>query len=82
MIERAINIMDTDTIIKPKYLPVDISGRYEVEDIKTLKEILDNTEKKAIINCLEAVNSNKSKASKLLGISRTALYEKLEKYGI
>ena len=79
-IERAINIMDGGTIIKAKHLPVDISGRYDVEDVKQLKESMDIYERKTIIKCLEAVNFNKSRASKLLGISRTALYEKLDKY--
>lgn len=80
MIERAINIMDDSTIIKSRHLPVDISGRYEVEDIKTLRVTMDDYERKFLIKCMEAVNFNKSRAAKLLGISRTALYEKLDKY--
>ncbi|SHJ24725.1 PAS domain S-box-containing protein [Dethiosulfatibacter aminovorans DSM 17477] len=82
IIERAINIMDGGTVIKAKHLPVDISGRYDVEDVKPLKESMDDYERKTIIKCLEAVNFNKSRASKLLGISRTALYEKLDKYDL
>ena len=82
IIERAINIMDEGTIIKPKHLPVDISGRYDVEDVKNLRETMDEYERKTIIKSLEAVNFNKSRTSKLLGISRTALYEKLEKHGL
>jgi PAS domain S-box-containing protein len=82
IIERAINIMDEGTVIKPKHLPVDISGRYDVEDVKNLRETMDEYERKIIIKSLEAVNFNKSRASKLLGISRTAFYEKLEKHGL
>ncbi len=80
IIERAINIMDGGSIIKAKHLPVDISGRYDVEDVKPLRVSMDEYERKTLIKCLEAVNYNKSRASKLLGISRTALYEKLDKY--
>ena len=82
IIERAINIIDSDSVIRPKHLPVDISGRYDVDDFKTLKEMVEQTERKAILDCLEAVNFNKSRAAKVLGISRTAFYEKLEKYNL
>lgn len=80
IIERAINIMDGETVIKPKHLPMDISEQYDIEDIKSLKDAVDDFEKMTIIKCLEAVNYNKSKAAKLLGISRPTLYERLEKY--
>ncbi len=40
------------------------------------------SERKVIKGYLEAVNYNKSKAANLLGISRTALYEKIEKFNI
>ncbi len=82
IIERAINIMEPDTVIKPKHLPVDIAGTYDLDEVKTLRQIVEETEKKAILNCLEFMNHNKSKVAKTLGISRTALYEKLEKYNI
>ncbi|KUK73163.1 MAG: Transcriptional regulator [Clostridiales bacterium 38_11] len=82
IIERAINIMDEGSVIKPKHLPLDITSSYDFEEFKTLKEIVEETEKKAILNCLEAVNYNKSKASRILGISRTAFYEKIDKYGL
>jgi transcriptional regulator with PAS, ATPase and Fis domain len=80
MIERAINIMDEDTVIKPKHLPLDVSERYDPEEIKTLKETVEEAEKRAIVTALDSVKGNKSKASKILGISRTALYEKIERY--
>jgi PAS domain S-box-containing protein len=80
MIERAINIMDGETIIKSKHLPVDISEQYDIEDVRPLKDAIDDFEKMTILKCLEAVNYNKSKAAKLLGISRPTLYERLEKY--
>ncbi len=82
IIERAINILDTDSIIKAKHLPVDVSGVYDIEDVKPLRDIVRETEKKAIIQCLEVVNFNRSKAARLLGVSRAAFYEKLDKYKI
>ena len=80
VIERAINIMDNETIIKPKHLPVDSMVEFDVEEMRPLKDAIYDYEKATIIKCLEAVNYNKSKASKILGISRPTLYEKLEKY--
>lgn len=43
---------------------------------------MDTKEKELIINALEESNGNKAKASRILGISRTWLYEKLKKYNI
>lgn len=80
IIERAINIMDNETVIKPKHLPFDITDQYDVEDVRPLKDAIDDFEKTTIMKCLEAVNYNKSKAAKLLGISRPTLYERLDKY--
>lgn len=45
-----------------------------------LNDIIENTEKKAILSALQMVNNNKTKAIELLGISRRSFYQKLEKY--
>lgn len=82
IIERAINILDMDSIIRAEHLPVDGPKIYDINDIKPLKDIVYETEKKAIIQCLEVVNFNKSKAARILGVSRAAFYEKLDKYNI
>jgi two-component system response regulator HydG len=41
---------------------------------------LDEVEKQTILNTLEAVDGNKSEASRRLGITRRTLYKKLKKY--
>lgn len=82
VIERAINIMENETVVKSKHLPVEISGIFDMDDITPLKEIIHEAETKAIIQCLEMVNFNKTKAAKLLGLSRVTFYEKLDKYKI
>ena len=46
--------------------------------IPTLKEV----ERGAIVAAMQAKNGDKTAAAKALGISRTALYEKLKRHGI
>lgn len=82
IIERAINIIETDNKIQPKHLPIDIIGKIDIEETKSLRELMEEAEKKVLEDYLEFVGNNKSKAAKLLRISRTALYEKIDKYGI
>ena len=45
---------------------------------RTLKDI----ERQAILETLKLAGGNKADAAKRLGISRRALYDKIEKYGI
>lgn len=50
--------------------------------ITSLTEQKEESEKKAIIEALEACGHNKAKTARMLKISRTLLYKKLEKYNI
>jgi len=43
---------------------------------------LEEIEKKAILNTLEAANGNKSEAARRLGITRKTLHKKLKAYGV
>ncbi len=90
IIERAINLTDGETIEiqhLPHYLivqkPIEIVEKTAVKPVITsLKDAVEEVEKSTILNCLKAVQNNKLKAAKLLGISRTSLYEKIEKYNL
>jgi DNA-binding NtrC family response regulator len=44
--------------------------------------MLNDAEKKLILDALTKTGNNKFKAAKLLGIHRSRLYKKLERYGI
>lgn len=83
VLERAINIIDKDTTIETKHLPKEIiSKEIMVKDIRLLSETIAETEVLAIKNALKATKGNKSKACRLLGISRVSLYAKIDKYQI
>ena len=43
---------------------------------------MEETERQTIINYLAIMNGNKSETAKVLGRSRTTLYEKMNKYGL
>ncbi len=82
IIERSINFLDDSNIIKPQHLPAKITGMTSSKKIKNLKSILEETEKQTIIDTLIIAEGNKTMAAKTLDISRTSLYEKINKYNI
>ncbi len=85
VIERAINLLDTELMITPKHLPDKIikgkRRKFNLEN-KSLKDIVDDIEKHIILETLQKTNGNKNEASKLLGLSRQGLYKKLDRYNI
>ncbi|MEY8303614.1 sigma-54 interaction domain-containing protein [Anaerosalibacter bizertensis] len=82
ILERAINFLDEETVIKPEHLPSKITGIMRKKKIRTLKLTLEEVERQAIIDSLIFSNGNKTKAASILDISRTSLYEKIDKYNI
>ncbi len=74
MIERAV-VLAEGGVITGRELPDELQsfGRRILTPIKTLKEM----ELQAIKNTLKACRGNKSKAARLLGISRKAFYRRL-----
>jgi DNA-binding NtrC family response regulator len=48
----------------------------------SLREMLAETERRAIAHALEQTDWNRTKASKLLGISRRQLFDKIRQYGL
>nr|WP_312291482.1 sigma 54-interacting transcriptional regulator [Clostridium chromiireducens] len=82
ILERAINIMGDSEVINVDDLPKEITGKKASIIPKRLQDIIEESEKNAIILALRASNGNKTKAAKILDIGRTSLYEKIEKYKI
>ncbi|MCI8810501.1 MAG: sigma 54-interacting transcriptional regulator [Oscillibacter sp.] len=83
-LERAINFVGKDRWIQVEHLPVYITGARSETYQKSgnLKEIVAEAERRAIVDTLLQCRNSKSVAAKKLGICRTTLYEKMEKYGI
>ena len=74
------NISDNE---KNTIISQNTSESVAVNDLTvSLKELKDESEKKAILSALEASGHNKAKAARMLNISRTLLYKKLAKYNI
>ncbi|MCY6484355.1 sigma 54-interacting transcriptional regulator [Clostridium aestuarii] len=82
VIERAINVVEDGEKISPEHLPVKITGIVFNQKVESLDEVLNKTEKHAIINALTMCYGNKTKAAKMLNISRSTLYEKMNKHNM
>lgn len=76
-IQRAVVFAGTEQI-SIEELRLDLSMRQE--EAKALSE--EEKEKQLILATLERTDGNRARAARRLGISRTALYDKLKKYSI
>lgn len=95
VIERAINLLDSDSVIKAEHLPDHMGGSvHRLPKVgSNNNKVLNNTdmnlkkrievlEREVITECLAAVDNNKNQAAKILNISRVSLYKKIEMYGL
>lgn len=83
IIERAIDLLDSDLIIQPKHLPRRLCKskmKSYVKENRYLKDIVSDVEKRVILEYLDKTRWNKNKTAKLLGMSRASLYKKIENY--
>lgn len=82
VLERAV-IMTDGSVLKPEDLVFSSIERSTVSPAKTIASLnLDDIEKNAILTVLEKNKGNVSKSAKELGITRAALYRRLDKYEI
>jgi len=83
IIERALNMLESDLLIRPEHLPQKLIANnartYACPD-GHLKEILSDIEKEIIKKTLMEHEGNKNKVARILGISRTCLYAKIDRY--
>jgi DNA-binding NtrC family response regulator len=80
IIERAV-VLAKGNIITMEELPDEFKSikiKHDIQNDKTLKSL----EAQTIVHTLQDCRGNKSKAAKILGISRKALYKRLNEYKI
>ncbi|MFB5663108.1 sigma 54-interacting transcriptional regulator [Alteribacillus sp. HJP-4] len=80
VLERSINMADPHSFIEERHLSTRITGQLSEEQILPLSATVEAAEKEAISTSLKKADGNKSQAAGWLGISRTSLYEKINKY--
>ena len=78
VIERAVIMEDTDGIIPDEPVGSHFSATPDPEADLNLEEV----EKKAIMHAINKHHGNISQAAKELGLGRTTLYRKMNKYGL
>jgi transcriptional regulator with PAS, ATPase and Fis domain len=86
VIDRALSLA-CGTLLQPEHLPPDVlglicSGEVSGKLDSTLVEEVSRFEKTLLVRAVEVTRGNMSKAAKLLGISRSSLYEKFQKYNL
>jgi transcriptional regulator with PAS, ATPase and Fis domain len=85
VLERAANI-SSGNYINPEHLPDYINNSFyinnDISKICILRNIVAEAEIKAIMEALRLSNGSRTDAARQLGIHRTALYKKLDSYGI
>ncbi|MDN5341478.1 sigma 54-interacting transcriptional regulator [Oceanotoga sp. DSM 15011] len=81
VIDRAIlNMENQDSIITSSHIPEILES--SEKSTGTLKEMVEDYEKKIILEMLEVCHGNKTEASKRLGLTVRNLYYKLDRYEI
>jgi DNA-binding NtrC family response regulator len=85
-VERAV-VLAVDDVIGLNMLPAKMRlAEYGSPKLKSgtykLNELVEQTEREAIVTALRISGNNRSQAIKALGISRAGFYQKMEKYGL
>ena len=81
IIERAINIADGNTIFS-NHLSISNKNNICINEIKPLKDILDETEKTVLKSALLLYSGDKKAAMESLNIGKSKFYERIKKYGL
>lgn len=81
-IERAVILADSTVLMPNDLIPQSNALTFEADAEKSHTFNLEELEKQMIVKALTRYDGNISRASKELGLTRAALYRRMEKYGI
>lgn len=84
VMQLVLNVAENNSVLTSKNLPSYIKEKEYDGELSSTKQLLtlDQIEKTAIIQTLNDVNDNMAAAARILGIGRSTLYRKMEKYKI
>ncbi len=84
VMEHIINVVENDEILTSNYLPNYMKRNNSSKSFEVSNEMLslEEIEKIAIEKTIEEVRGNIALASRILGIGRSSLYRKMQKYNI
>ena len=84
VMQLVLNVADNNSILTSENLPNYIKEKENIGELSGIKQLftLEQIEKNAIMQTLIDVNDNMAAASRILGIGRSTLYRKMEKYKI
>ena len=84
VMQLVLNVAENNSVLTSKNLPSYIKEKEHVGELSGIKQLLtlEQIEKNAIMQTLIDVNDNLAAASRILGIGRSTLYRKMEKYKI
>jgi transcriptional regulator with PAS, ATPase and Fis domain len=87
-LERAV-ILSEGGLVQAEHLPIAVAGSGSVRTASAAAVVLpaggldlDEVEKTLVAQALERAKNNRSRAAKLLGLTRAQLYTRLERYGL
>lgn len=88
-IERAVTLAEDNSFIKPSDFSEEVCSYMEntmavnlLEKRKTIKDAIEELERKMILEAMEEFSWNQTQASKELGLSRQGLIKKLKRYNL
>ena len=87
ILERGVILADGDCLTPDCIISDFYSSKPDLNSSRSetsvaLKSVVEDAERKAIVLALKNAKNNRSEAARLLDISRRALYDKMEAYGI
>lgn len=82
LIERILILATDDEEIRLGHLPPEIRGSAPVQPAGDEPMTLEEVERRHIARILELNDGNRSRSARALGISRAALYDKMDRFGL